>query len=87
MSKSVSDAACARAQSLGKDGDLLFSQSTGLSEAVPYAAALSDEEPQIAERAGSDRLRKLQMVTRAAFKFGGPARKSAGAKGVVKGCG
>jgi len=67
-------------QSLGKDVDLLMSLKSGvLPETVLNAAVSAIDEDDALEKTASERLKRLQMVTRAAFKFGG--KKAAGAPG------
>ena len=69
-------------QSLGKDVDLLMSLKSGvLPETVLNAAVTAVDEDNVLEKTASERLKRLQMVTRAAFKFGG--KKAAGAGGTL----
>ena len=50
-----------------------------LPDTMPDAAETAGDEDDTTERTASDRLKRLQMVTRAAFKFGG--KKAASAAG------
>ena len=79
--KKHADEALVTRQSLGKDVDLLMSlPSAMLPETVLGAAVAAGDEDDMLEKTASERLRRLQMVTRAAFKFGG-GKKAAGAAG------